>query len=144
MSPRNSQQGSLYIVIVFVLVVMGFLAVSLSRIEHSNHDSHTRDVLGTQAWLTSHSINEYILTEFYPLTQPFDIESNCDPIAADIVVGAQAILATIPQCTGLSISCVQIGTLGNENYFRLETAVTCGSGLSEVQRSQEVWVREEQ
>ena len=135
MSLKKKQQGSLYIVIVFVLVVMGFLAIALSRIEHSNHDAHTRDVLGTQAWLASHSINEYVLTEFYPLTQPFDIANNCDPISADIVTSAQAILGAIPQCTGLEMSCIQIGTLGNENYFKLETAVTCGSGLSEVQRS---------
>lgn len=139
---KNQQQGNLYIVVVFVLVVMGFLATSLMRIEWSNNDAHSRDVLGTQAWLLSQSINEYVLTQFYPLTGSADIANNCDPIEPTIVTGAENLLATVPQCSGLQLRCEEIGTLGDLSYFKVEARVTCGSGINQVERSQEVWVRE--
>ncbi|RTZ14319.1 MSHA biogenesis protein MshP [Vibrio aquaticus] len=139
---KNQQQGNLYIVVVFVLVVMGFLATSLMRIEWSNNDAHNRDVLGTQAWLLSQSLNEYVLTQFYPLNQAADVAGNCEPLEPTIITGAESLLATVPQCGELQLSCNEIGTLGDLSYFKVEARVTCGSGVFQVERSQEVWVRE--
>ncbi|MGL6026592.1 MAG: MSHA biogenesis protein MshP, partial [Vibrio sp.] len=51
----KKQAGNLYIVAIFVIVVMGFLAAALTRIEWSNQDALSRDVLGTQAWFAAHS-----------------------------------------------------------------------------------------
>ncbi len=50
MFPRMKKQaGNLYIVAIFVIVVMGFLAAALSRMEWSNQDALSRDLLGTKA-----------------------------------------------------------------------------------------------
>ncbi|MDD1829234.1 MSHA biogenesis protein MshP, partial [Photobacterium sp. ZSDE20] len=65
---KSSQQGSVLVVAVFVIVVMGFLATSLVQVQWSNHDTLTRKQLGTQAWLLAHSANEWALTQVYPLT----------------------------------------------------------------------------
>ncbi len=62
---KKRQVGSLYIVVIFVLVVMGFLATTLNRIEWSNHDAHTKDVIGTQAALLAHSAIEQALIQVY-------------------------------------------------------------------------------
>ncbi|MEZ8321795.1 MSHA biogenesis protein MshP, partial [Vibrio splendidus] len=66
MSRKSTQKGSALIMVIFVIVVLGFLATSLSRTSWSDNDSNTRVVLGTQAWLLSHSVNEYVMTQFYP------------------------------------------------------------------------------
>lgn len=50
---KSFQQGSVLVVAVFVIVVMGFLATSLVQVQWSNHDTLTRKQLGTQAWLLS-------------------------------------------------------------------------------------------
>ena len=63
MFPRMKKQaGNLYIVAIFVIVVMGFLAAALSRMEWSNQDALSRDLLGTKAWFAAHSLNEFALT----------------------------------------------------------------------------------
>lgn len=138
----SQQRGSLYIVVIFVLVVMGFLATSLNRVEWSDSDSRTRDVLGTQAWLLAHSVNEYVLTEFYPLNASAAVSANCDPITASIVSGSENMLTEFASCRTVELTCTSIGTLEDNDYFQVTSRITCGSGLSEVERVQEIWVRE--
>lgn len=148
---RKRQQGNLYIVVIFVLVVMGFLATALSRIEVSNSDAHTRDVLGTQAWLLSHSVNELALTLFYPLDSTDSaIATHCDPdanpntsaVSAELQNRATALIATVASCRNVTLSCNVKGPLDGETFYLLDSQVTCGSGLSEVVRSQQIWVKE--
>ncbi|UPQ88302.1 MSHA biogenesis protein MshP [Vibrio sinaloensis] len=145
------QQGNLYIVVIFVLVVMGLLATALSRIELSNSDAHTRDVLGTQAWLMSHSINEMALTLFYPLDSTSSaIAAHCDPdgnsatdgVSAQLITRANQLLDAVASCRTVALSCNVKGPLDGETFYLLESRVTCGSGLSEVVRSQQIWVKE--
>lgn len=140
---QRSQRGNLYIVVIFVLVVMGFLATSLGRIEWSNRDAHTRDVLGTQAWLLSHSINEVAMTLFYPLdSQDSAIAQRCADTDTLIQDQAELLLNTVPSCRLAEISCENRGSLDGAQFYILESAVTCGSGVSEVRRSQQIWVKE--
>ncbi|CAH0541572.1 MSHA biogenesis protein MshP [Vibrio marisflavi] len=139
----SRQQGNLYIIAVFALVVMGFLGTNLIRIEQSNRDALVRDILGTQAWLLAHSVNEYALTQFYPLNASSAVASNCDPVASGISTGANNVLSNFSNCSSVSITCETIGTLDGMSYFKVESTAVCGSGINEVQRSQEVWIREE-
>ena len=139
----NKQRGNLYIIAVFALVVMGFLGANLIRIEHSNRDALTRDILGTQAWLLAHSVNEYALTQFYPLNASSAVATNCDPIATSISTGVSDVLDNFSNCNSVTLTCSTIGSLDSMNYFKVESTAICGSGLNEVERSQEVWIREE-
>lgn len=150
MFPKR-QRGNLYIVVIFVLVVMGFLATTLSRIELSNSDAHTRDVLGTQAWLLSHSVNELALTLFYPLSSTSSaIAAHCDPdgnsntsdVSVELQNRANQLISTVASCRNVTLSCNVKGPLDGETFYRLESSVTCGSGLLQVVRSQQVWVKE--
>ncbi|PMH39885.1 MSHA biogenesis protein MshP [Vibrio sp. 10N.286.49.B3] len=138
-SPRK-QRGSLYIVAIFVITVMGFLAMLLGRIQWSNHDALTKEQLGTQAWLLAHSSNEWALTQMYPLGASSAVSSACVSIPNSSA--PQALLTDIP-CHTITLVCDEFGTLNEETFYKLKSTAICGSGKSEVRRNQELWVKEE-
>lgn len=139
---RRDQRGSLYIAIVFVLVVMGFLASLLSRIQWSNADGYTKDVLGTQAWFLAQSVNESSLTVLYPLDSVTNIKKSCVAVMPTPSFISGTVFSEIPNCRLVENSCESLGTLADMNYFRLTARVNCGSGKSLVERAEEIWVRE--
>ncbi|MDC5703927.1 MSHA biogenesis protein MshP [Vibrio europaeus] len=137
---RNKQQGSLYIVIIFVLVVMGFLATTLSQISWSNSDSHAKDVVGTQAALLAHSGNELALELVYGITSSTPVGNPCTTINGINV----SVFETTVNCQDVQVSCEARGGQladGTQMYVVSSTAI-CGSGINQMQRNQEVWIRE--
>ncbi|MFA0115165.1 MSHA biogenesis protein MshP [Vibrio sp. 10N.261.46.E11] len=140
---KKKQVGSLYIVVIFVLVVMGFLATTLSRIEWSNNDAHTKDVIGTQAHLLAHSAIEQALVQIYPpranTTVPFDVAAECTNLDASTMN-----FATTITCADVQITCSQTGgqLVDNSQLYTVRAVATCGTGVDLMQRSQDVWVRE--
>ncbi|TMX30782.1 MSHA biogenesis protein MshP [Vibrio sp. Hep-1b-8] len=136
---RKKQQGSLYIVIIFVLVVMGFLATSLSRISWSNSDSHSKDVIGMQAALLAHSGNEWALKEIYDIAGADSVANQCAAID-----GTAINLQTTVSCQSVEVSCqARGGQLADGTQMYVVTSVAnCGTGINQMQRSQQVWVRE--
>lgn len=147
MSRKSTQKGSALVIVIFVIVVLGFLATSLSRTSWSDNDSNTRVVLGTQAWLLSHSVNEYVMTQFYPDPDPqasSAVASVCtDPMPGPVITVANAIVVESPMnCSLHQLQCSSRGELDGLVFYVLESSVVCGSGISQVQRNQEVWVKE--
>jgi len=143
MSLKRKQTGSLYIVVVFVLVVMGFLAASLSRIEWSNNDAHTKDIIGLQAALAAHSANELALVELYPLraslSAGYNIAASCNAIS-----NAVTTLPSKINCQSVRSSCeARGGTLADgKQLYVVHSEAVCGTEANQMQRSQEVWIRE--
>ncbi|OIQ24855.1 MSHA biogenesis protein MshP [uncultured Vibrio sp.] len=139
----SNQNGSVYIIAIFVLVVMGFLGAALTRMEWSNNDALTRDALGTQAWLLSHSANELVLTHMYPLNASAAVSSNCtSPMPSDIQNALLALASQQANCSEVSTVCSSLGTLDDEDFYKVESTAICGTGINHVQRMQEVWVKE--
>ncbi|WP_394146106.1 MSHA biogenesis protein MshP [Vibrio atypicus] len=142
MSHRKHQTGSLYIVVIFVLVVMGFLATSLSRIEWSNNDAHAKDVIGLQAAFSAHSANELALREVYPpranVTDEFDVGASCAAIN-----GTTRVIPSAINCSDAQLSCSSRGgeLADGSRMYILTSVVICGMGINEMRRSQEVWLR---
>ncbi|MEZ8517190.1 MSHA biogenesis protein MshP [Vibrio cyclitrophicus] len=138
---KSFQQGSVLVVAVFVIVVMGFLATSLVQVQWSNHDTLTRKQLGTQAWLLAHSANEWALTQIYPLTVSPAVSTSvstvCSNLNSNQVSSGMSTICTVDQLT-----CSQNGVLDGVGFFKIESTAICGSGINQVQRIQEVWVRE--
>ena len=138
---KSSQQGSVLVVAIFVIVVMGFLATSLVQVQWSNHDTLTRKQLGTQAWLLAHSANEWALTQVYPLTVSPAVSTSvstvCNTLNANQVSSGMSTICSVDQLT-----CSQISVLDDVGFFKIESTAICGSGINQVQRIQEVWVRE--
>ena len=150
MSRKSTQKGSALIMVIFVIVVLGFLATSLSRTSWSDNDSNTRTVLGTQAWLLSHSVNEYVMTQFYPDPDPqssSSVASVCNSSDLDLGGGVFTVASSMVDEASMSCSlnllqCSSRGELDGFVFYVLESSVICGSGVSEVQRNQELWVKE--
>ncbi len=147
MSRKSTQKGSALVIVIFVIVVLGFLATSLSRTSWSDNDSNTRVVLGTQAWLLSHSVNEYVMTQFYPDPDPAAssaVSAVCTKLEPlGVVSEAKSLISRVPMnCSLSSLECSSRGELGGLVFYVLESSVICGSGVSQVQRNQQVWVRE--
>ncbi len=138
---RNHQKGNVLVVVLFVIIVMGYLAASLARVGWSDHSAMTKEFLGTKAWFAAHSANEWALTKLYPLhnDEP-DVASFC----STVVSGSTPNIAETSGCEIEPMTCEQIGTLqsGAVTLFKVQATAVCGSGLSKVQRQQEVWVRE--
>ncbi|MFA0154716.1 MSHA biogenesis protein MshP [Vibrio sp. 10N.261.46.A3] len=138
---KSSQQGSVLVVAVFVIVVMGFLATSLVQVQWSNHDTLTRKQLGTQAWLLAHSANEWALTQVYPLTVSPAVSTTVSTVCSNLNSNqVSSGMSTI--CTVNQLTCRQIGVLDGVGFFKIESTAVCGSGINQVQRIQEVWVKE--
>ncbi|EOC1767293.1 MSHA biogenesis protein MshP [Vibrio fluvialis] len=142
MFPRMKKQaGNLYIVAIFVIVVMGFLAAALSRMEWSNQDALSRDLLGTKAWFAAHSLNEFALTQLYPVGASAAVSSVCEDNWISVVSAAGNVIAQYSGCSA-SLACNKLGELNDEGVFKVESSVLCGTGLYQVERVQEVLVKE--
>ncbi|MBE8575626.1 MSHA biogenesis protein MshP [Vibrio sp. OPT18] len=147
MSLSYQQRGSALIIVIFVIVIVGFLATSLTRTSWSTHDTTTRSVMGTQAWLLSHSVNEYVMTQFYPDPDPTAssaVSSLCkEEMSPDINNFAETLVesATV-SCELHRLECESRGQLAGMSFYILESSVVCGSGVSQVERNQELWVKE--
>ncbi|WP_423839905.1 MSHA biogenesis protein MshP [Vibrio mytili] len=141
---KKHQQGNVLIIVLFVIIVMGYLAASLMRVTWSNQSGVTREFLGIQAWFMAQSANEWALTKLYPLNGSSDSVST---LCTNQVNGKMPNVTQGTGCTLNSMSCVDLGTLNAgtsaaESLFRVQATAVCGSGLSQVERQQEVWVRE--
>lgn len=143
---RKKQHGSMILIAVFVIVVMGLLTVNLSRIQWSNQDTLAREVLGTQAWFTAQSGTEWALTVLFPLNEAgtlSELNDNCDAVNNQAASAASDLVSGLP-CLSPTIQCSKpASTLPDTlKYYRVTSSTICSSGsIFQVQRDQEVWVR---
>ncbi|EIZ1551402.1 MSHA biogenesis protein MshP [Vibrio parahaemolyticus] len=144
MSHRRNSSGNVLIIVLFVIIVMGYLASSLMKVTWSNQSGLTREFLGTKAWFVAQSANEWALTQLYPLsdTNP-DVANFC----VNTVSGATPNVTQGTSCQLRAMTCSNIGTFNAgtseaESLFRVQATAVCGSGVAQVQRQQEIWVRE--
>ncbi|EGQ7872685.1 MSHA biogenesis protein MshP [Vibrio parahaemolyticus] len=144
MSHRRNSSGNVLIIVLFVIIVMGYLASSLMKVTWSNQSGLTREFLGTKAWFVAQSANEWALTQLYPLsdTNP-DVANFC----VNTVSGATPNVTQGTSCQLRAMTCSNIGTFNAgtseaESLFRVQATAICGSGVAQVQRQQEIWVRE--
>ncbi|GEM75950.1 hypothetical protein [Vibrio sagamiensis] len=144
MFPSSAQRGSILIVVLFVILIMGYLATSLTMVRWSNQSSLSRSVLGVQAWFMAQSANEWALTQLYPLnvSEP-DVGTFCSDVVSGAIPNiAQGTGCRLNKMTCSSIGSFNAGTSEEESLFRVNAIAICGSGNMQVQRQQEVWVRD--
>ncbi|MEZ9591018.1 hypothetical protein AB4345_02395 [Vibrio breoganii] len=147
-TPISSQRGNVYIIAIFVIVVMGMLALNLTRISWSNQDTLTREVLGSQASLLAQSGNEWALTHLFPLDGEDDFNSlsaRCGTLGTSANDAGAALVGNsgIP-CIAPTIACETSpsGIPDELRYLKVSTQATCSDGsVFEVEREETVWVR---
>ncbi|WP_318412902.1 MshP protein [Photobacterium leiognathi subsp. mandapamensis] len=143
-SSYNKQRGSGLMIVLFVIVVMGLMAMVMTKIGTSSQTMTTKEVLGTRAWFTAHSANEVVLTKLFPLGKPLGSE----PTACK-TYSAEEIANTMPRfqtgCKVEKIQCtmkqIQIAGKSPITEYRLESTATCGSNDIAMTRTQEVWAK---
>ncbi|NLS14606.1 MSHA biogenesis protein MshP [Vibrio sp. SM6] len=135
---RKQSQGNVLIVAIFILVVVGFLATTLTNIRWSHHDSLTREQLGAQALMAAESTQQWALTQLYPLNQVADVVSSCAALNSAAVPN----LTINTPCQRSTLTCQAVGELESQTFYRLTATAECGSGAFSVSRSQQVWVKE--
>ncbi|HAS6971792.1 MSHA biogenesis protein MshP [Vibrio parahaemolyticus] len=144
MSHKRNSSGNVLIIVLFVIIVMGYLASSLMKVTWSNQSGLTREFLGTKAWFVAQSANDWALTKMYPLNaSTTDIVTVC----SGEISGAFPPVTKGSGCQVHAMTCTNIGTFNAgtpdaESLFKVQATATCGSGVTQVQRQHEVWVKE--
>lgn len=142
----HQQSGSVLIVVLFVVVVMGMLGGVMARLEWSNQDTQTRELLDTQAWFMAHSANELALTKLFPLSERSDndqIKAHCDAVNANGASGIDGIIKN-DSCRINAVTCIYPNIPEDYKqlrYYTLESTVSCGNGIYQVERAQQVMVK---
>lgn len=143
---RNHQKGNVLVVVLFVIIVMGYLAASLARVGWSDHSALTKEFLGTKAWFAAQSSNDWVLTQFFPVGSSASVSTICTAIDAGTLTPESNLFEQ--GCRIEKLECNSAGSLPSETdaedavLYVFKSVATCGSGPSKVQRQQEVWVRE--
>lgn len=140
-SSYNKQRGSGLMIVLFVIVVMGLMAMVMTKIGTSSQTMTTKEVLGTRAWFTAHSANEVVLTKIFPLTEQ---ENGCKnytslEIARMMPPFQNGCQVTKVVCTRKKIRLTSGKTV---NEYHLESTATCGSNNVAMTRTQEVWAKD--
>jgi MSHA biogenesis protein MshP len=135
----TKQRGSGLMIVLFVIVVMGFMAMAMTKIGASSQTMTTKEVLGTRAWFTANSGNEVVLTKLFPLGDP-----RVSNAAACKLYSQTEIRTMMPifqqGCKITNINCVP-AMINNTNEYKLTTTATCGSGKVTMIRTEEVWAK---
>ncbi|PFG55207.1 MSHA biogenesis protein MshP [Vibrio sp. ES.051] len=143
---HNQQKGNVLIVTLFVIIVMGYLAASLMKVTWSNQSGLTREFLGTKAWFTAQSSNDWVLTQFFPLGKSVAVATRCDDIEAESVKPDSRLFDKA--CKIKATECQKAGKLPGEitgeevELYVVKSVAVCGSGQSQVQRQQEIWIKD--
>nr|VVV05108.1 hypothetical protein AW0309160_02528 [Aliivibrio wodanis] len=139
---RRKQKGNLLIMSIVVLVAVGYLSLNLLNVETSNHDAVSKEVLGTRAWFLAHSGAEWGLVQLFPLGQSNAETTICNstPHSPLNMITANSGCNSAP-----SVICDEIEVIYHGEairYFQITSTATCGSGINQVTRVQEVWAKE--
>lgn len=134
----KQQQGSALVVALFIIIVMGLLVGSMSRLLVSSSESISYEVLGTRAFFAAQSGMERSLSLLYDLDAP--VLTSC-PAMPDIDFGAVG-SAGLEQCRATMSCTAATSSLDNSvTHFYLISTATCGSGAFTSSRTieMEVW-----
>ncbi|GAD30927.1 conserved hypothetical protein [Photobacterium leiognathi lrivu.4.1] len=143
-SSYKKQRGSGLMIVLFVIVVMGLMAMVMTKIGTSSQTMTTKEVLGTRAWFTAHSVNEVVLTKLFPLGKPLESDATaCKNYSAEEITNEMPPFQT--GCKVDQIQCtmkqIQISGKPSVTEYRLESTATCGSNNVAMTRTQEVWAK---
>ncbi|WP_290653863.1 Type II secretory pathway component [Idiomarina sp.] len=131
----KNQSGSALVVAIFVIVVLGLLVATLSRLTVSSSDSVVTEVLGARAYNAAQTGLNIAMMEVFPLGQPsFDAISDCDDLTlANPITFSAAQDPGLAQCTAV-IQCNDVSFRGDV-YFQLQANGVCSAGGSQASRS---------
>ncbi len=123
MKLNAKQRGSSLLVVLFSLVVLGFLGSVFLQNRVMEQSSTAESLLSSRAWFAAHSGMEWALSALFPLTNSI---GQC--------LDTQKVPLFLPQCMGV-VRC----RLAEDDLYYLESEATCGLGQFKMTRIQTVW-----
>ncbi|MEC6883434.1 MshP protein [Photobacterium piscicola] len=140
----TKQRGSGLMIVLFVIVVMGLMAIAMTKIGASSQTITTKEVLGTRAWFSAYSANEVLLTKIFPLGDPLQSTPNKCKNYSAVEIDTEINMPEFQTgCKVIKVNCKKIEiTAVKINEFKLESTAVCGSGKVTMTRTQEVWAKE--
>lgn len=125
---RSQQSGSALVVAIFVIVVLGLLVATLSRLTVTSSDAVMTEVLGARAHNAARTGLNIAMMEVFPLQEPsFDAIADCSEFSVTTPVTFSA--ATDPglaQCN-VTLSCNDV-EFRNKTYFEITANGDCSAG----------------
>lgn len=135
----TKQRGSGLMIVLFVIVVMGLMAIAMTKIGASSQTMTTKEVLGTRAWFSAYSANEVLLTKLFPLGDPLISKPMACKKYSDVDI--KMMMQPLQQgCKITTINCIA-AIINKTNEYKLISTATCGSGKVTMTRTQEVWAK---
>lgn len=134
---HRKQQGNALILVVFIIVVVGFVALIANRNQERNSQQLVSMVLGTRAEMAARSALNIELSRFY---QSNKSAGSCYTTSSQSMDFAGEGLA---QCKA-TVSCLSLGALDNgQEVYQLSAIGRCQVGDWTLQRIIEVGVKGE-
>lgn len=146
---RHKQQGSGLVLVIFIIVVVGFVASVANRNQQRNSQQLVSMVLGTRAEMAARSAANIAISRYYqddPQSSCREAESQAQlstpdysPIARNIEFQGDG----LTQCSA-QVSCKYIGVLDNQQtVLQITSDGQCSSGGWRWQRKIQVGLRGE-
>ncbi|ENC6729608.1 MSHA biogenesis protein MshP [Vibrio navarrensis] len=133
---RRSQRGSGLVLVIFIIVVVGFVAAVANRNQQRNSQQLVSMVLGTRAEMAARSAAEIEISQFYQSTTQGSCHLNAAQsysFSGDGLTNCEA-----------EVSCAEIGAMDDgRNVFQLTATGRCQAGGWMLQRVVEVGVRDD-
>lgn len=137
---RSYQSGSALVVAIFVIIVLGLLVATLSRLTLTSSDAVVTEVLGARAHNAAQTGLNIAMLEVFPLDQPsFDAISDCDQLTLpNPITFSTAQDPGLAQCT-VTIQCSDVSFRGDV-FFQVQANGKCNAGEAQASRSLSVEV----
>jgi MSHA biogenesis protein MshP len=129
----KKQQGFLIPLAMFIVVVLGLLATTISKLAGSAQNLALREDISTQALFAAESAaNLALYNLFLSASTRAQTTTNCTAINGS----SRSFTATGLNGCSVSWSCAVTTDTGNtQSFYRITSAVSCGSGNLSAQRT---------
>lgn len=134
------QAGFLIPLAIFIVVVMGLLALALARTTTQTGLATAQELVSLQAFYTAESGAQHGMNHlFYGQEARLEVDSQCNDYSEVVsfsVTGLKGCTATITcECSGSDPDTGNSCGSGTTGFYEIETVGSCGSGVISAQRS---------
>lgn len=135
----SAQQGFLMPLAIFILVAMGFFAITISRVTGQTAIATTQEAISVASFYAAESGAQYAMNQLF-----YDTGSAISRVSVDAnctAVNGSNLTFTVNGLNGCStsITCTRsIDAANTTSYYRIQSQGSCGSAAISAQRNVEI------
>ena len=136
---RTAQQGFLMPLAIFILVAMGFFAITISRVTGQTAIATTQEAVSVASFYAAESGAQYAMNQLF-----YDTGSAISRVSVDAncaAVNGSNLAFTVIGLNGCStsITCARsVDGANTTSYYRIQSQANCGSASVSAQRNIEI------